>query len=55
MEWTRRLPEGDWEAFITDVLDRYRSVAAAGPQEANTFKFYQMEVELTPATGAGGR
>jgi hypothetical protein len=31
------------------VLDRYPSVAAAGPQEANTFEFYQREVELTPA------
>jgi len=47
--WTRFLPEGDWQAFITDVLDRYRSVAADSPQEANTFKFYQMEVVLTPA------
>jgi trans-aconitate 2-methyltransferase len=45
--WTRRLPEAEWDAFITDVLDRYRSVAADGPHDANTFKFYQMEVELT--------
>src|SRR5262245_17481695 len=46
VEWTQRLPEGEWEAFITDVLDRYQTVAADNPQEANTFKFYQMEVEL---------
>jgi hypothetical protein len=48
VEWTQRLPESEWEAFITDVVDRYQSVAANSPQEANTFKFYQMEVELTP-------
>jgi hypothetical protein len=48
VEWTRCLPQSDWHAFITDVLDRYRAVAADGPQEANTFKFYQMEVMLTP-------
>jgi trans-aconitate methyltransferase len=53
VEWTRCLPEGEWQAFVTDVLDRYRSVAADGPQEANTFKFYQMEVELTPAPRQG--
>jgi hypothetical protein len=46
-----RLPEGECAAFITDVLDRYQSVAADSPQEANTFKFYQMEAELTPAPG----
>jgi trans-aconitate methyltransferase len=49
VEWTRRLPESEWGAFIADVLDRYQSVAADGPAEANTFKFYQMEVALTPA------
>jgi trans-aconitate 2-methyltransferase len=51
VEWTQRLPEGEWAAFIGDVLDRYQSVAADSPQEANTFKFYQMEVELTPVPG----
>ena len=49
VEWTKCLPEGAWDAFITDFLDRYRSVAADGPQDANTFKFYQMDVLLTPA------
>src|SRR5262249_20128600 len=49
VEWTRRLPEGDWDAFITQFLTRYRAVAADGPQDANTFKFYQMEVDLSPA------
>jgi trans-aconitate 2-methyltransferase len=49
VEWTRHLPESDWPAFITEVLDRYRTAAAGSPQEANTFKFYQLEVVLEPA------
>ena len=48
VEWTQHLPAGDWDAFIADVLDGYRVVAAVGPQDADTFKFYQMEVELRP-------
>jgi len=55
VEWTQHLPEGEWESFITDVLDRYQSVAADGPQEANTFKFYQMEVELVRGDGSVAR
>jgi trans-aconitate methyltransferase len=47
--WTRHLPESDWPTFISDVLDRYRTVAACSPPEANTFKFYQLEVVLEPA------
>lgn len=47
VEWTQRLPQSEWETFITDVLDRYQSLVADSPQEANTFRFYQMEVELT--------
>jgi SAM-dependent methyltransferase len=46
VEWTQRLPASECETFITDVLDSYQSVAADSPQEANTFKFYQMDVEL---------
>ena len=49
VEWTRCLPESQWQEFISDVLDRYQSVAAESPAEANTFKFYQMEVLLAPA------
>ena len=52
VEWTQRLPKSEWDSFIADVLDRYQSVAADSPQEANTFKFYQMEVELTPVPAA---
>jgi trans-aconitate 2-methyltransferase len=47
VEWTQHLPQGDWPAFINEVLDRYQSVAADNSTELNTFKFYQMEVELT--------
>jgi hypothetical protein len=46
VEWTRRLPESERPAFITDVLDRYRAVAASQPGEENTFKFYQMDIRL---------
>jgi trans-aconitate 2-methyltransferase len=44
--WTGRLPEARWDAFITDVLDLYRSIAADNPSEQNTFKFYQMSAAL---------
>lgn len=53
VEWIQHLPEGRWAEFITEVLDRYQNVAAGSPQEADTFKFYQMEVELTPAVRQG--
>jgi trans-aconitate methyltransferase len=46
VEWTKRLPESVWDDFLKAVLDRYQSVAADGAGDANTFKFYQMEVEL---------
>jgi trans-aconitate 2-methyltransferase len=48
VEWTRFLPEAERQAFIIDVLDRYRPVAADQPGEENTFKFYQMDVTLVP-------
>jgi trans-aconitate methyltransferase len=43
-EWTRFLPQPDWAAFITEVLDRYEPIAT----KDSVFKFYQMEVLLTP-------
>lgn len=46
VEWTRLVPESEKAAFITDVLNRYETIAADSSQEANTFKFYQMEVIL---------
>jgi trans-aconitate methyltransferase len=55
VEWTQRLPEGEWDSFIADVLDRYRTVAADKPREANTFKFYQMEAELEKTNHEGAK
>ena len=49
VEWTQHLPDVDRDQFIGDVLDTYAAVAADTPAEANTFKFYQMEVELLRA------
>ncbi len=46
VEWTKHIPEENWNDFITEVLDRYRTVASQNEADANTFKFYQMEVEL---------
>lgn len=46
VEWTQHLPEEEKAGFITEVLDRYRNVAAEKPGEENTFKFYQMDVTL---------
>jgi trans-aconitate 2-methyltransferase len=46
VEWTRRLPEAERPEFINDVLNRYRTVAADGGGEENTFKFYQMDIGL---------
>jgi trans-aconitate 2-methyltransferase len=51
VEWTRFLPEVERQAFITDVLDRYRPVAMDRPGEENTFKFYQMDVTLARGQG----
>jgi hypothetical protein len=53
VEWTRLLPEDKRQAFIPEVLDRYRTVAADIPQEENIFKFYQLEVVLVPTEEAG--
>jgi len=42
VEWTHMLPEAQKPLFIHDVLDRYEVVVG----EANTFKFYQMDIRL---------
>ena len=49
VEWTQFLPEPERLAFVSDVLDRYRSVAADRPGDENTFKFYQMDITLSTA------
>lgn len=51
--WTSRLGEERRDAFIAAVLDRYRSVAAAFPDEANMFRFYQMDVSVTRPRDSG--
>jgi len=48
VEWTQHLPEAERLVFVTDVLDRYRSVAADAPGEENLFRFYQMDITLSP-------
>jgi trans-aconitate 2-methyltransferase len=48
VEWTQCIPEAERRAFVIDVLDRYRIVATDQPGEENTFKFYQMDVTLSP-------
>jgi trans-aconitate 2-methyltransferase len=52
IEWTKNLPESERPAFITDVLDRYRLVAAERPGEEDLFKFYQMDIQLSPGFSA---
>jgi trans-aconitate 2-methyltransferase len=46
VKWTRLIPDAEKAAFVCDVLDRYRAVAADRPGEEITFKFYQMDVAL---------
>lgn len=48
VEWTQHLRESDRLDFVNDVLDRYRKIACTRPGEENSFRFYQMEITLTP-------
>jgi trans-aconitate 2-methyltransferase len=48
VEWTQHVPEAERSAFIVDVLDRYQHIAADAPGEENYFRFYQMDIVLTP-------
>src|SRR5882757_9178088 len=48
IEWSQHVPEAERSAFIADVLDRYRHVAAQAPGEENFFRFYQMDIVLAP-------
>jgi trans-aconitate 2-methyltransferase len=48
VEWTQHLPESDRLDFAIDVLDRYQRVACDAPGEENFFRFYQMDITLTP-------
>jgi trans-aconitate 2-methyltransferase len=48
VEWTQHLPEPERTAFITDALDHYQRVAADAPGEEHLFRFYQMDITLSP-------
>src|ERR1700747_3030327 len=48
VEWTKFLPAGERLAFVTDVLERYRAVAAGRPGEENTFNLNKMDGPLSP-------
>ena len=48
--WTSRLPAAEQMDFINDVLDRYQDVAGDHSGEENTFKFYQMDINLLAIT-----
>jgi trans-aconitate 2-methyltransferase len=48
VEWSQHVPEAERSAFVTDVLDRYQRVAADAPGEENYFRFYQMDIVLSP-------
>ena len=52
VEWTQHLPAIAHDAFIAEVLDRYREVAVEAPGDENAFRFLQMEVVLAPAEGS---
>ena len=52
IEWTKNLPKVERPAFLADVLDRYRLVACEHPGEENVFKFYQMDIQLSPGFSA---
>jgi trans-aconitate 2-methyltransferase len=46
VEWTRCLPDSEKTDFVSDVLDRYKGVAADTPAETHRFKFYQLDIAL---------
>ena len=48
VEWTQHLPEARHLGFIKDVLDRYQPVACDASGEENFFRFYQMDIMLSP-------
>jgi len=44
--WTQRLVEAQRDAFVEEVIAAYRQGHAPGEVEANTFRFYQMDITL---------
>jgi trans-aconitate 2-methyltransferase len=49
VEWTKRLPVAEVDAFVVDALDRYRRVGDGTAADADVFHFYQMRVGLRRA------
>lgn len=49
VEWTQHLPEAQRLDFVKDVLDRYRPIACDASGEENFFRFYQMDISLSPS------
>jgi hypothetical protein len=49
VEWTRRLPKDEWDAFIAESIDAYRAAVDEVSKDEYIFKFYQMQVELERA------
>lgn len=48
--WTQRLPEDQRTAFVDDALDRYRAITGDPEGAETTFRFYQTDFTLAPAT-----
>ena len=48
--WTSRLAQDARAAFIDDVLTRYAGDVPAASPSRNVFRFYQMDVQLAPAS-----
>ena len=48
VEWSQHLPTSARVDFVNDVLDRYQKVASTRPGEENLFRFYQMDITLSP-------
>lgn len=44
--WTQRLPEAQRRGFVEAVIRAYRVAKHDGPDEANTFRFYQSDITL---------
>jgi len=49
VEWTRKIPEAERAAFITDVLDRYRRLGDGSAADTAVFHFYQLRIALRRA------
>ena len=48
VEWTKLLPDDKKPAFVMDVLNRYQREVCTNLGEENVFKFYQMDIVLSP-------